>query len=141
MVRNVDFGTNGARSFMLRARGTGTFEIRVNSRNATPSATIDFSSTGYEDYTVDLDIAKFKGVRNIYFVFTKSQNAYFDAWQFTENLPDGITTADVQDAPSALYDLSGRRLSSDNLNRGIVIEKYKDSLGTLRTRKRVKSAK
>ena len=94
-----------------------------------------------EDYSVDLDIAKFKGVRNIYFVFTKSQNAYFDAWQFTENLPDGITTADVQDAPSALYDLSGRRLSSDNLNRGIVIEKYKDSLGTLRTRKRVKSAK
>ena len=141
MVRNVDFGTNGARSFMLRARGTGTFEIRVNSRTAIPAATIDFSSTGYEDYTVDLDIAKFKGARNIYFVFTKSQNAYFDAWQFTENLPDGITTADVQDAPSALYDLSGRRLSSENLNRGIVIEKYKDNLGTLRTRKRVKSAK
>ena len=46
LVRNVDFGQNGASQFTLHAKGSGTLEIRLISRSTKPSASVEFSSTG-----------------------------------------------------------------------------------------------
>ena len=72
-----------------------------------------------------MDASKFKNVHTVYFVFTETTNAYFDAWQFTEVLPDGIddvqrSTLNVQRSTGA-YDLSGRRLKNTNGRRGLMI--------------------
>ena len=137
-LRNVDFGETGARSFLLRAKGTGTFEIRTASKG-TPIATMEFSSTDWEDHVMELDPAVFKGTKNLLFlVFTQAENVKFDAWQFYETAPSAITAVPGAAAePSARYDLNGRRLS-DAAGKGLVIEQYQDANGTTRTRKRIK---
>ena len=122
-VRKVDFGTTGAATFMLRAKGKGSMEIRLDSKTAKPAATLDFSSSAFDDFKVELDASKFKNVHTVYFVFTDATNAYFDAWQFAEVQPDAIeaihrpTSNDQQ----AAYDLSGRRLKNTNGRRGLMI--------------------
>ena len=124
-VRKVDFGT-GAKSFTLRAKGTGTLEIRF-SRPARPAATIEFSSTDMEDHTIVLDDTKFKGVKNnVYFVVTAAENVYVDAWQFSEEDISGIKEV-RQSAPAinGTYNLGGRRLQETNTTHGIVIENGK----------------
>ena len=124
-VRKVDFGTTGAATFMLRAKGKGMMEIRLDSKTAKAAAVLEFSSSAFDDFTVELDASKFKNVHTVYFVFTETANAYFDAWQFTEVLPDGIddvqrSTLNVQRSTGA-YDLSGRRLKNTNGRRGLMI--------------------
>ena len=114
-VRKVDFGT-GAKSFMLRAKGTGKLEIRFGKNTAAASATVEFSSSSFTEHTIELDDTKFTGVKNVFFVFTESanDNAQFDAWQFFEDDITGIedvrTTQSTPDA-SGIYDLGGRRLT------------------------------
>ena len=138
MVRKVDFGTNGARSFTLRARGTGKMEIRIDSKTKAAAATVAFSSTTFQDFTVDLDPTLFKKVHHLYFVFTESTNAQFDSWQFAEYDPTGVfeieTTEDIQ-SEKQFFDLSGRRLPKDSKHRGLVIEQYTDENGTKKVRK------
>ncbi|MBR4433689.1 MAG: hypothetical protein IKS80_04190 [Bacteroidaceae bacterium] len=101
-----------------------------------PAATIEFSSAEMEEHTIELDAAKFNGIKkNIFFVVTSGENVFVDAWQFTEAGTDGIV--DVENATPShrqRYDLSGRILS-DTPHRGIVIEQYTDEHGI--TRKRV----
>ena len=124
-VRKVDFGT-GAKSFTLRAKGTGTLEIRF-SRPARPAATIEFSSTDMEDHTITIDETKFKGVKNnVYFVVTAAENVYVDAWQFSEEDISGINEV-RQSAPvvNGTYDLGGRRLQENSPTPGIVIQNGK----------------
>ncbi|MBR5749099.1 MAG: family 43 glycosylhydrolase [Prevotella sp.] len=139
-VRNVDFGENGARTFVLRAKGSGTVEFRLG-KNQKPIATIEFSSssTTMEDHVFEVDPTVFKGTKNLFFiVFTQADGVQFDAWQFFETAPSGITSIpDATTEPSARYDLNGRRLSSTS-SKGLVIEQYKDNNGVTRTRKRVK---
>ena len=138
MVRKVDFGTNGARQFTLRAKGTGKLEIRVDGKSKAAAATVEFSSTTFQDFTVDLDPALFKKVHHLYFVFTESTNAQFDSWQFAEYDPTGVfeieTTEDIQ-SEKQFFDLSGRRLPKDSKHRGLVIEQYTDENGTKKVRK------
>ena len=138
MVRKVDFGTNGARQFTLRARGTGKLEIRVDGKSKAAAATVEFSSTTFQDFTIDLDPALFKKVHHLYFVFTESTNAQFDSWQFAEYDPTGVfeieTTEDIQ-SEKQFFDLSGRRLPKDSKHRGLVIEQYTDENGTKKVRK------
>lgn len=138
MVRKVDFGTNGASQFTLRARGTGKMEIRIDSKSKAAAATVEFSSTTFQDFTVDLDPALFKKVHHLYFVFTESTNAQFDSWQFAEYDPTGVfeieTTEDIQ-SEKQFFDLSGRRLQKDSKHRGLVIEQYTDENGTKKVRK------
>ena len=136
-VRSVDFGTTGAAKFMLRAKGTGTMEIRLGSRTAQASATIEFSSTEMEDQTFNLDATLFQDVKAVYFVVTTATDFFVDAWQFTEADPSGINeyttrrpTANIQ-----TYDLSGNRLSDATNHRGIVIERYDDENGVRHSRK------
>jgi len=137
-VRSVDFGTTGAAKFMLRAKGTGTMDIRT-SRGSRPLATIEFSSTEMEDHTIEVLPSKFKGVKNnIFFVVTSAtEDVYVDAWQFIEDGADGIH-APVSGDPvkRQSYDLSGRRQSDSNLHRGIVIEQDTDENGVTHSRKR-----
>lgn len=128
-VRKVDFGT-GAKSFMLRAKGTGKMEIRLGTITSAAAATVELSSTTFSDYKVELDQTMFIGTKNVFFVFTEStnNNVQFDAWQFYEDDISGIH--EVQDAQSApinngVYNLSGHRLQKTNARRGIVIENGK----------------
>ena len=127
-VRQVDFGT-GAKSFMLRVKGTGKMEIRLGRRGASAAATVEFSSTVYEDRTIVLDETKFTGSKNVYFVFTETDNnTQFDAWQFFKEDISGIDEPQsTQSAPvnGGTYDLNGRRLQETNATHGIVIENGK----------------
>ena len=126
-VRKVDFGLNGAKSFTLRAKGTGKMEIRLT-RTGKALATVEFSSTTFEDHVIEVDSTTFKGVKgNVFFVFTKSTNAQFDAWQFSEELPTGIQSATNGQAVTkkGTYDLNGRRIDASRNVHGIVIENGK----------------
>lgn len=141
-VRKLDFGSNGATHFTLRAKGTGTMEIRT-SRPGRPSAVIEFSSATMEDHTIELDPAKFRGVKNnMFFAVTAADNVYVDAWQFTEAVADGIRGAEAAGAignatDSKLFDLSGRRYYARRFgHRGIVVEQYTDGNGAKHSRLR-----
>ena len=136
-VRNVDFGETGAKSFLLRAKGTGTFEIRTASKGA-PIATMEFSSTEMQDHVMELDPTVFKGTKQFLFlVFIQADNVQFDAWQFSESDPSAITAvSDAAVQPAVRYDLNGRRFSNAT-SKGLVIEQYQDANGTTRTRKRI----
>ena len=136
-VRNVDFGENGAKTFVLRAKGSGTIEFRLG-KNQNPIAKVEFSSTDWQDHVFEVDPAVFKGTKNLFFlVFTQADNVQFDAWQFFETDPSAITTVSGAAAqPAVRYDLNGRRLSNAT-GKGLVIEQYKDHNGTTRTRKRI----
>lgn len=126
-VRKVDFGSNGAKSFTLRAKGTGKMEIRLT-RTGKALATVEFSSTTFEDHVIEVDSTTFKGVKgNVFFVFTESTNAQFDAWQFSEELPTGIQSATNGQAVTkkGTYDLNGRRIDASRNVHGIVIENGK----------------
>ena len=127
MVRNVDFGDKGAQSFTVRAKGTGTMEIRF-SKTGAAVASIDFSSTTFKEYSVTIDPSKFKGTKSsVFLVFTKANSStYFDTWQFSE---EDITAVEVVNREPAndgyTYDLSGRRVSDRTTKHGIYIRNGK----------------
>ena len=136
LVKKVDFGTTGASKFMLRAKGTGTLEIRAGRKGAKPSVTVDFSSTDMEDHVVELDPTKFQGTKTLYFLITSATDAYLDAWQFTEMGTDGIQTMeDNKPVKRQSYDLSGRRLSNSKQAHGVIIEQTIDANGVKHQRK------
>ena len=56
-IRRANFGTRGASAVTIRAKGTGSIEVRLNSRTAQPIATVEIASTTFDDYTVDIDPA------------------------------------------------------------------------------------
>jgi arabinoxylan arabinofuranohydrolase len=122
-VRKVRFGANGAKSFILRAKGTGKLEIRLINRTSRASATLEFSATNFTDFTLDLDSTKFSGVRNVFFVFTEANNVQFDSWQFIENLPDYIENIKANDpkGTSHVYDLTGKTMQVISQKKGIYL--------------------
>lgn len=123
MVRNVDFGSEGANSFTLRTKGTGKLEIRLDNPNAKAAATVEFSSSVFLNHTVSVDPTLFKGVKKIFFMFMEATNVYFDSWQFSLEQPSGIQPfVSTEKMPSAVYDLSGRKhLSNQGLKSGVYI--------------------
>ena len=139
-VRNVDFGQTGAKSLVVRAKGTGTVEIRTG-RNSQPLARMEFSSTEMKDHVVSIDPSVFKDTKTfVFIVFTQAENVQFDSWQFSESDASGIATISGRSQtplPSVQYDLNGHRLSDAN-HHGLVIERYQDVNGTTRTRKHIK---
>lgn len=136
LVKKVDFGTTGASKFMLRAKGTGTLEIRAGRKGAKPSVTVEFSSTDMEDHVVELDPTKFQGTKTLYFLITSATDAYLDAWQFTEMGTDGIQTMeDSKPVKWQSFDLSGRRLSNSKQAHGVIIEQTIDANGVKHQRK------
>ena len=80
-VRKVDFGSTGAKAFSLRAKGTGKLDLRTSSSPRATLATIEFSSTDFEDHALILPEGKFKGVKNnLLLVLTEGEDVYVDAW-------------------------------------------------------------
>ena len=125
MLRNVDFGEEGAKSFTITASGTGKLELRMTTVGSKALATIEFSSTSLEEHTIDVDPTLFKGVKKLFLVFTEANNVQFDAWQFAPNGEDGINNVNLSDGqPSVIYDLSGTRLQ-EKPHGGIYIENGK----------------
>ena len=125
-LRKVDFGTEGAKSVMLRVKGKGTIEIRLATKTATPAATIDFeTSTAYKDITVEVDPATFTGVKSVFFVCTAATNAYFDAWLFMKEAPDAVAAplAPASALPDRTYRLDGTTVSSPSQRHGLIIER------------------
>lgn len=112
MVRDVDFGDEGAKAFILKAKGTGKLEIRLNKVSKEPVVTLNFSSEDFTEHHIAVDPSLFKDVQKVFFVFTESTDVQFDAWQFSTNEADGISyvKAIPQKKSSGLYDISGRRL-------------------------------
>ena len=136
MQRHLDFGTTGAEKFILRAKGTGTLEIRLGRIGAKAAATIDFASTAMEDQTIEIDVAKFQGTKNVFFVVTSADNFYVDAWQFKQAKDNGIREIENSESTKRQsYDVSGRSLSDTRQHRGIIIEQYTDANGVKRSRK------
>lgn len=127
MVRNVDFGSEGANSFTLRTKGTGKLEIRLDNPNAKAAATVEFSSSVFLNHTVSVDPTLFKGVKKIFFMFMEATNVYFDSWQFSLEQPSGIQPfVSAEKTPSAVYDLSGKKhLSNQGLKSGVYIRNGK----------------
>lgn len=125
--KRVDFGATGADKFTLRAKGTGTLEIRLGAKSLKTVATINFSSTAMEEQTIEIDPTQFKGTKSVYFVVTAADNFYVDAWQFTEVGSTGIQNIRHQtsDVRHQTYDLSGRRLSGAQQHHGIIIKNGK----------------
>ena len=141
-LRSVDFGATGAAKFMLRAKGTGTADLRFG-RAGRPVASLEFSSADMEDHFFEISAEKFKGFKNnLVISFSAAEDVYVDAWQFAEAVTDGIHGAEAgknvnrKSVDSKSYDLSGRRLSGSRSHRGIVIEQYTDENGVKRNRMR-----
>ena len=136
-VRKVDFGSTGAKAFSLRAKGTGKLDLRTSSSPRATLATIEFSSTDFEDHALILPEGKFKGVKNnLLLVLTEGEDVYVDAWKFTKE-GSGIDEMESSNpVKTQCYDLSGRKLSDTSNHRGIVIEQYIDKNGVKHSRKR-----
>ena len=140
MVRNADFGEEGAKSFMLRVKGTGKLEIRFSKTSRDTKATMEFSNTSWTDYMIDIDPEVFHGKHNLYFVFTEADKVQFDAWIFShEPATSGISPIRTNETkkPMGLFDLNGHRLTDGTPYRGVVIEQYQDENGKMRSRKRL----
>ncbi len=136
LLYNLAFGTEGAGRFMLRARGEGTVEVRVNRIGGKAAATIDVASSAMSDYEVDVDPAKFVNQKNLYLYVPSGSGVYVDAWQFKEGVTDGLRqTVDDMPAERQRFDLQGRRLSDASLHHGIVIERYSDGRGVVHSSK------
>ena len=126
MVRNVDFGTSGATSFTLRAKGTGKMEIRLGSKTAQPVATVEFASSSFNEHVITLNSAKFLGLKNVFFIFTEANGVYFDTWQFAHEEVDAINAPVVPNPSSRFhskhYDLGGRAVKGKPIVGGIYID-------------------
>ena len=140
-MRSVDFGSEGASKMMVRAKGEGTVEIRLGRKGAKASATFNISSTDMEDYTVDVDAAKFNGLKSVFIVVASGDNVYLDAWQA---IAQPAAIQEIENSwpiETQSYDLSGRRVRGNLLDankyRGIIIEQYTDENGVRHTRKRM----
>lgn len=77
---------NEVNSFTARLKGTGILEVRVDELEAEAIAKIEFSSTEFANFSTNLTNS-LKGVHNIFFVFTRSddEKVEFEEWQFSSN--------------------------------------------------------
>jgi len=139
MVRNVDFGTEGANKLTLTAKGTGKLEVKLGRKGVKASATVEFSTSTMTEHTVEVDPAVFKGTRVVYFVFTEAENVQFDAWQFSNSDASGIKSQPMTEAGTRreFFSLDGRRLSGHQPTGGMVIEQCTDAQGVRHVRKRI----
>ncbi len=134
-IRKVDFGSQGALKLMVRAKGEGAVQFRFGRIGAKPSATINVSSTEYDDYVVDVDPQVFSGSKTVYIVASAATDLYLDAWQAFDATSGIQEMVNGKPSNSKFYDLSGRRLSGAQEHRGIVIEQYTDENGVKHSRK------
>ena len=125
-LRKVDFGQNGAQSFTIRLKGTGTVELRWGQKTAA-KASFDFSSTSWKDFTFAVDPSVFKGAHTLYIGFPNAKNVFFDTWQFSEEDLTAVHTVTKESTVynGQTYDLSGRRVGKGTKQHGIYIKNGK----------------
>ena len=138
-VRKVDFGTTGADRITITGKGTAKIDIRTSASPRATLASLEFSSEEMADITFEINSEKFKGVKNnIYFVVTEGEDFYMDAWKFTQVGATGIHEMEEGEAVKReSYDLSGRKLTGNSQQRGIIIEQYTDKNGVKHSSKRL----
>ena len=123
-VRNVDFGSNGAKSLTLNVRVAtkGNIIVRRDKQNGTILARIAVTPTddAWTDISADFT-SKLTGVHDIFFTFNGSGSSVldFDWWQFQEKgTDDGIDGIKAgRKGTSQAYDLSGRRVTDASRTR------------------------
>lgn len=126
MVRDVDFGEEGAKAFILKTKGAGKLEIRLNRVNTAAAATITFDSEDFAEHHIAVDQTLFNGVQKVFFVFTESYKAQFDTWKFSQDEADGIKYAKAvpqRKNSTGTYNLSGQRIQQ--YGRGVYIQRGK----------------
>ena len=107
MVRGVNFAADGApaKTVVLKVKGTGTVEVRLNEFDAEPVATLDFSGDADMEQTIAVELATliedFQSY--LYFVFTKSDKAQVTAWRFSSLSPEEAVKEEDDDNP---YDVN-----------------------------------
>ena len=118
MVRGIRF-PEGAKSVMVRLKGTGTLQIRPKTITSAPLVTIDFKSSVLKNVSVDLaDIIPENTAYNyLYFVFTKASNSIqFDRYQFSTQTVDeqtGVEAVKMSEPVSfEYYDAAGHKRSA-----------------------------
>ncbi len=122
MLNNVDFGTEGAKSFTIKASGTGKLEIKMGRPSGATKASVEFSSTELEEHTVDVDPSSFTGEKKMFLIFTEATDVQFDSWQFSHDTAEGISNISTYNGqPSAIYNISGTRLQ-DKPRGGVYIQ-------------------
>ncbi len=122
MLNNVDFGTEGAKSFTIKASGTGKLEIKMGRPSGATKASVEFSSTELEEHTVDVDPSLFTGEKKMFLIFTEATDVQFDSWQFSHHTAEGISNISTSNGqPSAIYNISGTRLQ-DKPHGGVYIQ-------------------
>lgn len=137
MVRGVNFAADGnpARSLVLKVKGTGTLEVRLNALDADPIATADFSSTDEQTIAVPLTTEVSEFQTYLYFVFTSNTDAEVTSWQFS-NLTADATAIESLSADTGAqvitdyYSTTGIRLSQPQ--RGINLIRMADGTVTKR---------
>lgn len=126
MVRDVDFGEEGAKAFILKTKGAGKLEIRLNRVNTAAAATITFDSEDFAEHHIAVDQTLFNGVQKVFFVFIESYKAQFDTWKFSQDEADGIKYAKAvpqRKNSTGTYNLSGQRIQQ--YGRGVYIQRGK----------------
>ena len=122
MLNNVDFGTEGAKSFTIKASGTGKLEVKMGRPSGASKASVEFSSTELEEHTVVVDPSSFTGEKKMFLIFTEATDVQFDSWQFSHDTVEGISNISTSNGqPSAIYNISGTRLQ-DKPHGGVYIQ-------------------
>ncbi len=89
VVRGVDFGTEGAKSFRATVRATlkGTLSIRTGSKSGAIKGKIAIEPTDGEWVEVVCELSRtLTGTQDVFFTFTGSRQPMFDfdCWQFSQ---------------------------------------------------------
>ena len=124
-VRAIDFGTTGAKAVTVSVKGgshVGRIEVCLD-RSTDIVATIDVPAGGdWTELTADLS-RTVTGQHDVLFYFRAADTTQrddlldFDYWQFTSGDDTTAKAIPVRPAPNeqAVYDLSGRRITSNPL--------------------------
>ncbi len=119
-VRNVDFGTAGAKSFRARVKAErkGRIMIRTGSKSGSAKGYLNIEPTNGEWVDLICDLSHpITGIQNLFFTFQGSGQSIFDFdnWQFYES-PSAVLPPSTLHLPSSthVYDLQGRLVDSSS---------------------------
>ena len=122
LVRNVQFGTEGADSIQVKTTGgSGQLLVFLDRTTGTPAAVVNIPTR--QPLTKVALRTTVTGKHNVFFVWSQADKIKFDQWRvFHPEVPEGIEDLMVNSQSSmvnGIYDLNGQRLQS--LQRGINI--------------------
>lgn len=142
MVRGVNFNSSSdILSFAARISGKGILEVRLDRKDAKPSAILEFDNTKIAETTVEgLDASAFSGIHNVYLFFASAKSVKFDAWTFTDGTVDAIEKVPERECypvREEYFDLSGRRVDYrfDHFSGRMLIRRTVMDDGTIHTDK------